>query len=149
MTGKPFKKRGTMLVAFVAFLPMVMLVYAALLSQLDAIYAETSRMQHRTQARLLAESAVVVLQDQAAHGVAAKGKMEGAIQGIGRYAIEAANTPNTLRVVGSVENRREHTDCVIDCMREAKAIRPVAVRYQRAKASPARRAEEPSRRPRN
>ena len=114
--------RGTILVAYTVLLPVAMLLFAALLSRVETLYMETARMQSRAQTRLLAESALAVLRD------ARNSRVSGAIEGIGRYAIEPGASGG-LRAIGIAQDRLATATCVINCVTLAGAVQPAGFKY--------------------
>jgi hypothetical protein len=57
-------RSGTLMAAYVFSIPLVAVLFLMTLTRIDIMYAETQRTEHHTQTRWLAESALVVLQNQ-------------------------------------------------------------------------------------
>jgi hypothetical protein len=75
-----------------------MMLYALTLTRIEVALAETQRHRGSVQARLLAESALAVLQDRFARlPDPLREKIEGKIEGVGQYWAEAAKGTDAAR----------------------------------------------------
>ena len=105
-------RRGTLLAAYVIMIPLVLGLFAAVLTRLETLLADTKRWQMRTQARLLAESALAVYQAtqaEAPDSASNSPALEGAIDSVGAYRVfegKANALGRTIRAQGEVVDRR-------------------------------------------
>ena len=86
-------RRGTMLLAFMFLLPMVMGLLLLMLSRLDVNLKLTQRHEGRVQARLLAESALSVYGQS-------REPLQGEIAGVGEYEIRSIDSNGKIEARG-------------------------------------------------
>ena len=121
-------RRGTTLLVVLILLPLVISLFLVVFTQLDLALRETQRHQSRVQARLLAESALAVLQHRlaaASQGDTPAYELTGSLKDIGDYRIEAlepASSPTRLRAIGEVVDWNKKAICEL----ELEVTRPVA-----------------------
>ena len=120
-------RRGTLLAAYFMLIPAAMSAFLLILTRLDIANYETRRQQDRTQARLLAESALAMYYasnaTNATQSSADPEPISGAIEGIGDYEFDPQNHgAPTGRVCGA---QRETTcEIVIDWQSDPSTQEP-------------------------
>lgn len=115
------RRKGTTILAALILIPIGISLYMLLLNRIDVAQAEAQRHQYRTQARLLAESALARLQSEPTTEASLekiKNKpLEGAIDGIGRYTLAGAGSAPSgqrIKATGAVDGKKARYICEIE-----------------------------------
>ena len=128
-------RRGSTLLLSLMIIPAGTLLFIAAMTQLDGLYRETQREALRTQARLLAESALESWDGNKANLAAAAGEITGA----GKYWIEAQpGADGTVRyaAVGEAQAHLLTIRSRITLISQGDSIAPISISCQVEQKAP-------------
>lgn len=129
-------RRGTILAAAVILIPMALVLYALVLQQLEVSLGEAQRNEARVQARLLAESALSLMQSAPPASLPYERTLEG--QGVFRLEATApasAGGAQRVRAIGAANGRRGRYICEIEAEKRGNALIPLGL-SQHAEVQP-------------